>query len=80
MTDEMKRFVNEIMDKPDSRIAAMRSVTEKAPEKDSKGELWASYEVGKTLYLVVALGPVEEDVEKRIRIALGHDAEFASNG
>lgn len=68
MTEEAIEVVNRLMRAPNSRVELMRAAKEVEPVNG-----WARSEAGKTLYVVIAVGPEDAEVENSIRAALGHD-------
>jgi|RhiMethySRZTD1v2_1073278.scaffolds.fasta_scaffold06375_15 hypothetical protein len=73
MDHRTKEIVNRMMNHPEARVWMARAVKEGDPQPDNEGKMWATYRVGETLYIVLAIGPVDPQVENIMRAALGHD-------
>jgi carbon monoxide dehydrogenase subunit G len=69
MTEQIKQAILRLLEDPDARAHFMRGVKEiTAPSAE-----YQNFEVSKTLYVMLAIGPVDAHVENSIRAALGHD-------
>lgn len=74
---DLKARVIELLDAHNADLALCRSIHQMPPSEDASGELWEEHRTG-SLYIVIRVGAVEQDVETNLRLAFGHDLMSAN--
>lgn len=68
----VRNMIGMLLGKDDARVNFIRPALPGPPtEPDTNGERFETFTPGKTLYVVIAVGPLEDEREREIRRVLG---------